>query len=590
MRACVDLLWKRHLRQFNWQTALYCFWISGFTLFSDVLASDGVEMFDGLSRVRDSTRYLIVYLSFPTTAFGAWYFLVREIRERVLYRYYAIRKRSIDRESNVGVWTRYFRDFNETSVFNLMQALTLSLIGIVLVLSASLTWNGRSVTKQVNVMNASQINASTTDLIGDGMPSRNFVANENVLEWLETCTSLSSVLMWLGLLHYARGRSGTGPMIGMVLRVASDSIPFFLIVIVPVIGFGVSFRVLFSRHTRAFQTCSLNHEHVTAGLCDHAQTGYGSLFDAIYSTFVTGFLGWVIRSVRFASVRFASLRFAFQPLPCVFVVCDSRSSFVHCCREPDFVGESLEEYALVFGSEPFIIKLLFCLFLALICVIALNSLIANMSESLSQIREVGFSTVDEYRKAELTRQRANLLIELILLGTSHNTLSEDEHYNAWVHCLIPKLRAGHAVEDESAKRSQRRSRLLSQAQLTRHTVEDKSAKRSDLMTRSPFSEGVQRMEMEEAKLNAIQQEFVNQEERLTKLMDEKLSKSEGKIEALLSSSQEKIDGKLSSLLLSSRESQMLPQDVRHLLGSIQENHETGRVKEAQASFRTLVEW
>ena len=321
MRACVDLLWKRHLRRFNWQTALYCFWISGFTLFSDVLASDGVEMFDGLSRVRDSTRYLIVYLSFPTTAFGAWYFLVREIRERVV-QYYAIRKRSIDRKSNVGVWTRYFRDFNETSVFNLMQALTLSLIGIVLVLSASLTWNGRSVTKQVNVMNASQINASTTDLIGDGMPSRNFVANENALEWLETCTSLSSVLMWLGLLHYARGRSGTGPMIGMVLRVASDSIPFFLIVIVPVIGFGVSFRVLFSRHTRAFQTCSLNHEHVTAGLCDHAQTGYGSLFDAIYSTFVTGFLGWVIRSDRFASVRFASL---FNPS----LVC---SLFVTRCR------------------------------------------------------------------------------------------------------------------------------------------------------------------------------------------------------------------------------------------------------------------
>jgi len=279
------------------------------------------------------------------------------------------------------------------------------------------------------------------------------------------------------------------------------------------------------------------------------------------------------------------------------------------CRE-GIDNAMQDEFTGAFGDEPVLSRIFSMIFTTLVCVIALNALIQYMGESVAAVRKE--------KHAELIRQRAGLLVELITLGTGwcscKGRLAENEKAHAWVHCLVPTKKRQHW--EQSNERFYYSDMATGQwVQWSRphgddrgvetpkhcdwepwesklrvgHMVEDKSAKRCDLVTRSPSSEGVQRMEMEEAKLNAIQHEFVNQEERLTKLMDEKLSKSEGKIEALLSSSQEKIDGKLNSLLLSSQ-SQMLPQDVRHLLGSIQENHETGRVKEAQASFRTLVEW
>ena len=168
------------------------------------------------------------------------------------------------------------------------------------------------------------------------------------------------------------------------------------------------------------------------------------------------------------------------------------------CRE-GIDNDMQDEFTGAVGDEPVLSIIFSMIFTTLVCVIALNALIQYMGESVA--------AVTKEKDAELIRQRAGLLVELITLGTGwcscKERLDENEKAHAWVHCLVPK-------------------------------------------------------EMEEAKLNAIQHEFTNQEERLTKLMEEKLGKTEEKVGALLLSSQqrqmthrpvlsshEQIDGKLS---------------------------------------------
>ena len=206
------------------------------------------------------------------------------------------------------------------------------------------------------------------------------------------------------------------------------------------------------------------------------------------------------------------------------------------CRE-GIDNDMQDEFTGAVGDEPVLSIIFSMIFTTLVCVIALNALIQYMGESVA--------AVTKEKDAELIRQRAGLLVELITLGTGwclcKERLDENEKAHAWVHCLVPK-------------------------------------------------------EMEEAKLNAIQHEFTNQEERLTKLMEEKLGETEEKVGALLLSSQqrqtqleEQIDRKLGSLLLSLQESQM-PHEVRHRLSCILDKYETGQVEEARASFQTHVKW
>ena len=90
----------------------------------------------------------------------------------------------------------------------------------------------------------------------------------------------------------------------------------------------------------------------------------------------------------------------------------------------------MDEYAVMFGTEPYFARLLFIIFSTLVCVIALNALIAFMTES--------FTKVQERKAPEFVRQRAGLLTELIVL--EHATTEErcaDEKLFAWIHCLAP---------------------------------------------------------------------------------------------------------------------------------------------------------
>ena len=90
----------------------------------------------------------------------------------------------------------------------------------------------------------------------------------------------------------------------------------------------------------------------------------------------------------------------------------------------------MDEYAVMFGTEPYFARLLFIIFSTLVCVIALNALIAFMTES--------FNKVQERKAPEFVRQRAGLLTELIVL--EHATTEErraDEKRFAWIHCLAP---------------------------------------------------------------------------------------------------------------------------------------------------------
>ena len=82
------------------------------------------------------------------------------------------------------------------------------------------------------------------------------------------------------------------------------------------------------------------------------------------------------------------------------------------------------------GDEEVAASVVFFIFLTLISVVALNALIAFMSES--------FNRVNEKKKAERIRQRAGLLIELLELETlDPEERREKENGRAWIHCLAP---------------------------------------------------------------------------------------------------------------------------------------------------------
>ena len=247
------------------------------------------------------------------------------------------------------------------------------------------------------------------------------------------------------------------------------------------------------------------------------------------------------------------------------------------CRE-GIDNDMQDEFTGAVGDEPVLSIIFSMIFTTLICVIALNALIQYMGESVAAVRKE--------KHAELIRQRAGLLVELITLGTGwcscKGRLAENEKAHAWVHCLAPK-------EMEEAKLNAMQHEFTNQEERLTKLIEEKLGKIEEKVCLVP-------KEMEEAKLNAIQHEFTNQEERLTKLMEEKLGKTEEKVGALLLSSQqrqtqleEQIDRKLGSLLMSFQDGQM-PHEVRHRLSCILDKYETGQVEEARASFQTHVKW
>ena len=237
---------------------------------------------------------------------------------------------------------------------------------------------------------------------------------------------------------------------------------------------------------------------------------------------------------------------------------------------------------------------MFAFFSLLICVVALNALIAYMGES--------FTKVNDNMAEELLRQRAGLLIELIALEQQdHNVRDREEKESMWSYCLAPTAQVDIIDNVDDAEEAQQGLEELLRNQGTiLERLEEK------LVPARPSSS-----EEQQGKIKAeIEDMFRLQEVKLEKKLGELSTSSqlrqqqlENKIDAALVSIQSATALILPKIASTPRTGGLnmddvvpatspvasdmlgvLPADVTRRLDSIQNDHTGGRVETARASF------
>ena len=257
MKAVIDSLWDKYAHCFYKQMALYFLWLMCFLVYANTLAWHGGALFDGthpFNGTRPAMAGVMHVMSLASSVLLELYFASREWRQN-----------REEKGANVASWN------SEHSFWNCLQILTHSFFWLVIIMNlvvlftdnATLTVSGSSGTE-------------------DGT---------KVLDVLRVVVALSSILMWIGWLHYFRGYRPTSYIIRMFTSIYWDFPPFFAVVFVQVIGFALGFRVIYSGYKEDYQTCELTDDGGSIGICDEVQTGYDSFWRSIFTAFLAGFLG-----------------------------------------------------------------------------------------------------------------------------------------------------------------------------------------------------------------------------------------------------------------------------------------------------------
>lgn len=222
----------------------YVVWLSFFTLFAEVISSEGKTLFYSSPYPINSSAEATHVISFIGTLFGWWHFTWREVKQY--------------REEEVTVHTES-KLFTEHKFWNYLQRINYGIVFVALVL----------------------------DLI----ILRSNAESDELLDLLRSVTAVCAILMWIGSLHYMRGFEYTAHIIRMFSQIITDFLPFFLIVFIQVVGFAICFRLIYSGYAQDLQTCELISEDGDIGICDEVETGYDSFLRALYTAYLTGFLG-----------------------------------------------------------------------------------------------------------------------------------------------------------------------------------------------------------------------------------------------------------------------------------------------------------